>query len=115
MQCVRKIENDIYWVGSESRKIQLFENVIPIQKGISYNSYLLVDEKTVLFDTVDYDVGKQFLENVEYVLNNRELDYIVVNHMEPDHSAIIEEIILRYPNLKIIGNMQTAKMLKQFN
>ena len=114
MQCVRKIENDIYWVGSESRKFQLFENVIPIQKGISYNSYLLVDEKTVLFDTVDYDVGKQFLENVEYVLEGRPLDYIIVNHMEPDHSALIEELILKYPNLKIIGNNQTAKMLKQF-
>ena len=114
MQCVRKIEEDIYWVGSEDRKQQLFENILPVYNGVSYNSYLLLDEKTVLLDTVDDSVGKQFLENVEYCLNGRNLDYIIVNHMEPDHSAIIEEMILKYPEVKLIGNMQTAKMLKQF-
>lgn len=114
MKCVRKIDEDLYWIGSEDRKIKLFENIIPINNGVSYNSYILLDEKTVLLDTVDYSVGKQFLENLEYVLNGRKLDYLIVNHMEPDHSSIIEEIVFRYPNVKIIGNMQTAKMLKQF-
>ena len=114
MQCTRKIEEDIYWIGSEDRKIQLFENIIPIQKGVSYNSYLIMDEKTVLLDTVDFSVGKQFLENLEYVLNGKKLDYLIINHMEPDHSSLISEIILRYPEIKIIGNMQTSKMLKQF-
>ena len=114
MKCVRKIEDDLYWIGSEDRRIKLFENIIPIENGVSYNSYLLLDEKTVLLDTVDYSVGKQFLENLEYVLNGRTLDYLIINHMEPDHSSIISEIVLRYPNVKLIGNAQTAKMLKQF-
>ena len=114
MQCTRKVEEDVYWIGSEDRKIQLFENIIPIQKGVSYNSYIILDKKTVLLDTVDYSIGKQFLENLEYVLDGRKLDYLIVNHMEPDHSSLIAEIVLRYPEVKIIGNMQTAKMLKQF-
>lgn len=114
MQCTRKIDEDIYWIGSEDRKIQLFENIIPIQKGVSYNSYILMDDKTVLLDTVDSSVGKQFLENLEYVLKGKALDYLIVNHMEPDHSSLISEIVLRHPEVKIIGNIQTAKMLKQF-
>lgn len=114
MNCVRMIEDDLYWIGSDDRRLKLFENIIPIQNGISYNSYILLDEKTVLFDTVDYSVGKRFLENLEFVLNGRKLDYLVINHMEPDHSSIIEEIILRYPEIKIIGNIQTHRMLKQF-
>ena len=113
MQCTRKIEDDLYWIGSEERKYSLFENILPIH-GISYNSYLLLDEKTILLDTVDYSVSKQFLENLEYKLGGKKLDYIIVDHMEPDHSSVIEEVVLRYPEVKIIGNMQTAKMLKQF-
>ena len=113
MQCTRKIDDDLYWIGSEERKYSLFENIIPIN-GISYNSYLLLDEKTVLLDTVDYSVSRQFLENLKYRLNGRKLDYLIVNHMEPDHSSAIEEVILRYPDVKIIGNIQTSKMLKQF-
>lgn len=113
MQCTRKIEDDLYWIGSEERKYSLFENILPIH-GISYNSYLLLDEKTILLDTVDYSVSKQFLENLEYKLGGKKLDYLIVNHMEPDHSSVIEEVVLRYPEVKIIGNMQTAKMLKQF-
>ena len=113
MQCTRKIDDDLYWVGSEERKYSLFENIIPIN-GISYNSYLLLDEKTVLLDTVDYSVSRQLLENLKYRLNGRKLDYLIVNHMEPDHSSAIEEVILRYPDVKIIGNIQTSKMLKQF-
>ena len=114
MHCVRKVEENLYWVGAEDRRLNLFENIYPIPKGVSYNSYLLLDEKTILLDTVDYSAGKQFLENIEYVLKNRNLDYLVINHMEPDHSSIIEEIVKKYPEVKLIGNMQTAKMLKQF-
>ena len=114
MQCVRKIEDDLYWVGSEDRRIKLFENIIPIENGVSYNSYLLLDEKNVLFDTVDYSVSKQFFENVEYLLNGKKLDYLIVNHMEPDHSASIKELISKYPEVEIVGNLQTEKMLKQF-
>ena len=73
-----------------------------------------MDEKTVLLDTADSSVSRQFLENVQYVLNGRVLDYLIVNHMEPDHCSIIEDIVLRYPNLKIIGNAKTLQMINQF-
>lgn len=114
MHNTRKISRDYYWVGASDRRLELFENVMPITKGVSYNSYLLMDEKTVLLDTADSSVSRQFLENVHYVLNGRALDYLIVNHMEPDHCSIIEDIVLRYPNLKIIGNAKTLQMINQF-
>ena len=114
MHNTRKISRDYYWVGASDRRLELFENVMPITKGVSYNSYLLMDEKTVLLDTADSSVSRQFLENVQYVLNGRALDYLIVNHMEPDHCSIIEDIVLRHPNLKIIGNAKTLQMINQF-
>ena len=99
MYCVRKVVDDLYWVGGNDHRLALFENIHPIPRGVSYNSYLLLDEKTVLFDTVDWSICRQFLENVEHVLDGRDLDYLVINHMEPDHGASIEEILLRYPNV----------------
>ena len=111
MHCVRKVTEDLYWVGSNDRRLELFENIFPIQKGVSYNSYLLLDEKTVLFDTVDSAVGRQFLENIAAVLNGRTLDYLVINHMEPDHCALIEDLHLRYPDMKLIGS-STAWILE---
>lgn len=114
MHCVRKVTEDLYWVGSNDRRLELFENIFPIQKGVSYNSYLLLDEKTVLFDTVDNAVGRQFLENIAAVLNGRTLDYLVINHMEPDHCALIEDLHLRYPDMKLIGNAKTFPMIDQF-
>ena len=107
MQCFRKVTEDLYWVGGNDRQIELFENIFPLAKGVSYNSYLLLDEQTVLFDTADYAIGKQFIENVMSVLNGRNLDYIVVNHMEPDHCSLIGELLLHYPDVKIIGNAKT--------
>ena len=80
MQCTRKITDDLIYVGASDRRLALFENIFPIAKGVSYNSYVLLDEKTVLFDTTDYSVGRQFFENVEYALGGRKLDYLVVNH-----------------------------------
>ena len=114
MQCTRKIKEGLYWVGSEDRRLSLFENLFPIPRGIAYNSYLIKDEKNVLIDTVDYSVGRQFLENVKYVLNDEDLDYLIINHMEPDHCSLIEELVFKYPKMKIICNIQTIKMLKQF-
>ena len=114
MHCVRKVTEDLYWVGSNDRRLELFENIFPIQKGVSYNSYLLLDEKTVLFDTVDNAVGRQFLENIAAVLNGRTLDYLVINHMEPDHCSLIGELLLHYPDVKIIGNAKTFPMIEQF-
>jgi flavorubredoxin len=114
MYCVRKVDKDIYWVGGNDNRLALFENVHPIPEGISYNSYMLLDEKTVLFDTVDWAVCRQFLENIEAVLKGRTLDYMVVNHVEPDHAACIEEVILRYPDVKIICTKKAAVFMRQF-
>ena len=114
MQCFRTVTEDLYWVGGNDRQIELFENIFPLAKGVSYNSYLLLDEQTVLFDTADYAIGKQFIENVMSVLNGRNLDYIVVNHMEPDHCSLIGELLLHYPDVKIIGNAKTFPMIEQF-
>ena len=114
MYCVRKITEDLYWVGGNDHRLALFENVHPIPRGVSYNSYLLLDEKTVLFDTVDWSICRQFLENIKGVLGDRTLDYMVINHMEPDHAACIEEIILRYPNVKVICTEKAFMFMHQF-
>lgn len=114
MEYVKQISDDLYWVGASDRRLALFENVYPIPRGVSYNSYLLMDEKTVLLDTVDKTVSRQFLENIRAVLNGRALDYLVVNHMEPDHCAVMDELVLNYPQLKIICNAKTMAMIKQF-
>ncbi len=114
MFCVRKITEDLYWVGGNDRRLALFENVHPIPRGVSYNSYLILDKKTVLFDTVDWSICRQFLENIQAVLNGRSLDYLVINHMEPDHGAAIEEIILRYPDVKIISTEKSFLLMRQF-
>lgn len=114
MYCVRKITEDLYWVGGNDHRLALFENVHPISRGVSYNSYLLLDEKTVLFDTVDWSICRQFLENIKGVLGSRNLDYMVINHMEPDHAACIEEIILRYPKVKVICTEKAFLFMHQF-
>ena len=114
MYNVRKVTDDLYWVGANDRRLALFENVYPLPQGISYNSYLLLDEKTVLLDTVDAAAGRQFFENITHVLNGRPLDYLIINHMEPDHCAEIENVWRRYPQVKLICNAQTQKMLQQF-
>lgn len=114
MYCVRNVTEDLYWVGANDRRLSLFENIHPIPKGVSYNAYVLMDEKTVLFDTVDWSACRQLLENLEYVLNGRSLDYIVINHMEPDHGASIEEILVRYPDVKIISTEKAFMFMRQF-
>lgn len=114
MHCVRKVTEDLFWVGANEHRLNLFENIHPISRGVSYNSYLLLDKKTVLFDTVDWAVCRQFLENVEAVLAGRKLDYMVINHMEPDHAASIEEILLRYPEVKVISTEKAFMLMHQF-
>lgn len=114
MYCVKNIKDDLFWVGGSDRRLALFENAYPIPNGISYNSYLLLDEKNVLFDTVDRAITGQFFENVESVLAGRTLDYVVVNHMEPDHCATLGELIRRYPTIKVICNAKTIPIIKQF-
>lgn len=114
MHNVKKVTGDLYWVGANDRRIALFESVYPVPSGISYNSYLLLDDKTVLFDTVDKSVNHQFFENINHVLENRTLDYLVINHMEPDHCAEIESIVKKYPGIKIVCNAKTQAMIGQF-
>ncbi len=114
MYCTRKIQDDLYWVGANDRRLAMFEGVYSVPYGVSYNAYLLLDEKTVLFDTVDKAVSGIFLENVEQVLNGRPLDYLIVHHMEPDHSASLSEVVHRYPDVKIVCNAATRNMMKQF-
>ncbi|MDO4719666.1 MAG: FprA family A-type flavoprotein [Peptostreptococcaceae bacterium] len=114
MYCVRKVTDDLYWVGGNDHRLSLFENIHPIPRGVSYNSYLLLDEKTVLFDTVDWSVCREFLSNVESVLNGKKLDYLVVNHMEPDHGGSIEEILIRYPDITIISTEKSFLLMRQF-
>lgn len=114
MYNVRNVTGDIVWVGASDRRLALFENIFPIPRGVSYNSYVLLDEKTVLLDTVDAGVAGQFFENLEHVLGGRKLDYLVVNHMEPDHCAMIGDIVRRYPEVQVVGNAKTFTMMKQF-
>ena len=114
MYNVRKVTDDLYWVGANDHRLSLFENIHPLYHGVSYNSYLLLDEKTVLFDTADWAVGRQFIENVKAVLDGRPLDYLVINHVEPDHASSIEEILLRWPQVKIITTPKAVILLRQF-
>ena len=114
MHCTRKVSEDLVWVGGNDRRLAMFEGVYSVPDGVSYNSYLLLDDTTVLFDTVDRAVDKVFFENVEYALDGRALDYIVVSHMEPDHSATLKELLLRYPNATIVCNQKSFDMMKRF-
>ena len=111
---VRAVTDDIAYIGVSDRRIQLFENVYPIPRGVAYNAYLLLDEKTVLFDTVDRSVTGQFFENLSAVLDGRELDYLVVDHMEPDHSSAISEVLVRYPGARVVCTHAAAIILNQF-
>lgn len=105
------IKENIYYIGVNDRKKHLFENNWPLPKGVSYNSYLIKDEKSVLIDTIEYGSNDNYLNNIERVLDGAPLDYLVVNHMEPDHSSMIECVLRRFPQVKVVGNMQTKKIL----
>lgn len=114
MNTARKVTEDLWYIGASDRRLALFENMMPIPSGTSYNSYLLLDEKTVLLDTADQAVGAQFLENLTAVLAGRALDYIVVHHVEPDHLASLQEVLVRWPNAVIVCSMQASRFMKQF-
>ncbi len=114
MYCIRNVREDLLWVGADDRRLSCFEGVYGVPDGVSYNSYLLLDEKTVLFDTVDKAVYSVFLENVAHGLAGRPLDYLVVHHMEPDHAATLELLVERYPEAKIVCNAKIKTMLAQF-
>ena len=114
MYCVRNVTEDLYWVGANDHRLTLFENIHPIPRGVSYNAYLLLDEHSVLFDTVDWSACRQLLENMDYLLADKPLDYLVINHMEPDHGASIEEILLRHPKVKVISTEKSFLLMRQF-
>lgn len=114
MYNVRNITDDLFYIGVSDRRLSLFENVYPVSAGMAYNSYFLNDDKTVLFDTVDKKCSEQFFENLNYVLEGRKLDYMVVNHMEPDHCALIADVVSCHPDVKIVCSSKTSQMLAQF-
>ena len=115
MYCTRKVTDDLIWIGADDRQHPLFEAVHPIPRGMSYNSYLLLDEKTVLFDTVDRSVQTQFMENLEHALGGRKLDYIFIHHMEPDHAATLGDLVLRHPEARIVCNGKAINMIRQYH
>lgn len=114
MYNVREVKEDIYWLGAQDRRIQLFENIYPVPNGMSYNNYIILDEKTCLMDGIDDAVANQFLENLDHVLGDRTLDYMVVQHMEPDHCSCIPELLMRYPKMKIVASAKAVQMIQQF-
>ena len=114
MHCTRKVNDDIIWVGADNRRLALFEAVYNVPRGISYNSYLILDDKNVLIDTADRSVTDTFLENVEFTLGSRTLDYLVVQHMEPDHSATLMDVLLRHPECEVVCNKKIFDMISAF-
>ncbi len=114
MHSTRKVTDDLIYVGGSDRRLSRFENLFPIPKGVSYNSYVLLDEKTVLFDTADESISRQYIENVVHALNGRPLDYMVVQHMEPDHCAMIDDMLRRYPEAKMVCSAKAVGMFAQF-
>lgn len=111
---IQQAVQDTVWIGGSDRRLALFENLFPLPNGVSYNSYVVLDEKVVLFDTADISVADQYLENLEAALQGRTPDYLVILHMEPDHAALIRTIVSRYPDITLVGSMKTFAFLGQF-
>lgn len=109
----RKITDDLYFVGGNDKRLELFENMFPIPDGVSYNSYLLMDEKTVLVDSVDWSIARDYIQSIENILGGRSLDYMLIHHMEPDHCGAIEEICIRWPDIRIISSEQGFQFMRQ--
>lgn len=114
MYCYTKIQEDMYWIGGNDRKLSMFEGAIPMTEGMAYNSYFIDDEKTVVLDTVDDSVVRVFDDNLNHLLNGRGLDYIIINHVEPDHSASLCELVRRHPETKIVATSKIKNMLKNY-
>jgi len=114
MYCIKKVTDDLLWVGANDRRLALFEGVYSVPEGVSYNAFLLLDEKTVLLDTVDKAVMDSFLLNLEQGLAGRSLDYLVLQHIEPDHSAAIFAVLAIYPNVTLVLNRKSAQFVEQF-
>ncbi len=111
---MQEITNQIYYVGVNDRNKNLFEGLWPLPNGVSYNSYLIDDDKVCLVDTVEVDFFVTFIQNIHDVIGDRPIDYLVINHMEPDHSGSLALIKKYYPNIQIIGNKKTFGMMSGF-
>ena len=114
MANIQNVTKEIIWIGADDRRLELFENIYPLPNGVSYNSYVILDGKTALMDTVDIAVADVFFENLAQALNGRPLDYVIVQHMEPDHSATLADLIRKYPNVMVVCNAKTESMIYQF-
>lgn len=108
------ITNDIRYVGVDDKTLDLFEGQYVVPNGVSYNSYVILDEKIAVMDTVDKRATAQFLDNLEQVLQGRKPDYLVVSHVEPDHAASVKALVDKYPDVKLVGNAKTFPMLAQY-
>ncbi|MDD6103678.1 MAG: FprA family A-type flavoprotein [Bacteroidales bacterium] len=108
------ISNKVHYVGTNDRKKHLFENNWPLPYGVSYNSYLIADEHTALIDTIEYGSNPDYLRDIDLILEGRPLEYLIVNHLEPDHSSMIGEVLRAYPSVKIVSNPKTFQLLKNY-
>lgn len=115
MYCCTKVTNDVSWIGVNDRKTERFENYMPLPYGVAYNSYLINDEKTCVIDAVEFGSSALYIEKVILGLAGKNLDYIVINHVEPDHSSGLKDILRVFPNVKVVGNSKTLGMLRAFN
>lgn len=110
-----KVTDKVYWLGVNDRRTHLFENMWPIPNGVSYNSYLIVDEKIALVDTLHFSSADDYLDKIEELIGKgRPIDYLIINHMEPDHSGAIKSVVEKYPDVKIVGNLKTFKILESY-
>lgn len=109
-----KLAEDIYYLGFNDRRTNLFENFWPIPNGVSYNSYLIVDEKIALIDTVERAFIEDYLDQIDALTNGRAVDYLIINHMEPDHSGALKAVVAKYPNITLVGNKKTFDMVENY-
>lgn len=114
MNCAVNITDSVYWLGMNDRETHLFENVWPLENGVSYNSYIIVDEKITLVDTVKETKMEEYIHKIKCLIGDKKIDYLIINHMEPDHSGCIKAISKEYPEIKIVGNAKTFGFLKDF-
>lgn len=114
MKNTKLVAKDTVWIGGSDRRLALFENLFPLPNGVSYNSYVVLDEKITLFDTADVSVADQYLENLHAVLGAKKPDYLVVLHMEPDHCSLLQTVLNQYPETTVVSSMQTFKFISQF-
>ena len=114
MNTAIEIKKGIYWIGVNDRRTHIFENYWPLPKGVAYNSYVIIDEKVVVLDTVERSHMDQYLESLEAVLRGRKVDYLIINHVEPDHTGSIKALLSQYPETTVVGNAKTFPMLRNY-